>query len=1073
MSQPPARPALEEQSSSAYLSDTPVSLEEDDPFAHRDLAAALGSTLSQTRAPFTVGLFGPWGSGKSSVLMDVPHHLDDGCAWVTFDAWRYEGDTLRRNFLREVAEALADKHLARRHGRKYHPARELRDLDVDVQTTGRVRIVASTAYVVQALWAAIVFAGLAYAALQVDAVRNALSGDDPARTGPITVAVAVVSFAATYLGRVFQVAPETVSRRRVEDPERFMKLFIALLRRLKVPRLVIAIDNLDRCSPDRAVEVLSTIKTYLDPARAEAKKDVVYLIAVDVDALRRHLVAQENERSKGGDPSDGGERYVDEYLRKFFNAHLQIDDPRPDDMARYVGVELAKVRIGTGLRDPDRQRLIQVLAVGLRRNPRRVKQFLNNLELRLRLIRAREMAHDDAPPAIVRPISPQLLMIAKLAVIEEEHNRAFRQLVQQPHLLQAWDAAAAAVRPSGMPGLGHAAPALPQADPLDALLQGEDGAALMAFLRVTSDITFPDVRPFLRYKQSEQEREVPNYWELRDAAISGGREQLASLLSTRDDAAAFAAVLPAIFREEFRAKNPAGARSVVDVSLSVSALATEVESRLELLTAALGEPDFYEELRRLPAAALLDAARGVSDKALVERTADGVIDGLIHPDQPTRRRESAEAIAAHLGAMSEPQRSRLIQALQGPPVADDLAAVGALLVADPELATSELIGHVMATKLQTGPDGVRQVLAEPGLVTALGLAVDRRDPSNLTDLLATALPAVPTASSEVPPGEFARTLASAGQLLAKVAEANPNALNSYLTTAANTLGGLRSDQRDAVADSLLDLAVGADEGIRTAVVASTVSQVLSDPSGGGLTWVRARLTRLQALSATALGEQLQNAASTPRPDRDDLIVLAVEADPENRSGRAQSIAAQLSGQGDVAGLRKVLALVGSDLDESVPAFAQNLSNAWPGLAPDAQIQAMRLVREWLSDPPDEGTFAAFRSMVERGVGDVSDGGVTRLAAGTGAELSTFAPGGSVDRESLAIIGGQIVDAALRRAEAAGPTDAAALGLIDGLLDQLPRLSESERQRLVALLERWAATDPELVRDRYSRAVRAT
>jgi hypothetical protein len=123
------QPQLAESSPPPYLSDTPVSLDADDPFAHRDLAVALGSTLSQARAPFTVGLFGPWGSGKSSVLLDVPKHLGRDCAWVTFDAWRYDGDTLRRNFLRELAEDLAHKQLARRRGRKYVPARELRDLD--------------------------------------------------------------------------------------------------------------------------------------------------------------------------------------------------------------------------------------------------------------------------------------------------------------------------------------------------------------------------------------------------------------------------------------------------------------------------------------------------------------------------------------------------------------------------------------------------------------------------------------------------------------------------------------------------------------------------------------------------------------------------------------------------------------------------------------------------------------------------------------------------------------------------------------------------------------------------------
>jgi hypothetical protein len=1050
----------------AYLSDSPVSLQTEDPFAHGDLAVALASTLSEAPAPFTVGLFGPWGSGKSSVLEDVPHHLGAQCAWVIFDAWRYEGDTLRRNFLRELAEALADKQLVRRHGRKYDPERELRDLDVDVQTTGRVRVVASTAYLLQALWAGVVFAGLAYAALQIDSVHDALVGDRPTRAGPITVAVAVVSFAATYLGRLFQAAPETVSRRRVEDPERFMKLFIGLLNRLNVPRLVIAIDNLDRCSPDRAVEVLSTIKTYLDPARVKADKDVVFLIAVDVDALRRHLVAQESERS--GDPA-GARLYVDEYLRKFFNAHLRIDDPRSDDMAKYVTDELTKVRLGSELKPTDRRRLIQVLAAGLRHNPRRVKQFLNNLELRLRLIRARETVHqDDAAATIVQPISGQVLMIAKLAVIEEEHPRAFLELVQGPHLLREWEAAAVEIRPTGTPGFGHAAPALPAAQPLQSVLEGADGDWLLAFLRVTADITVADVRPFLRYKQSERERKVPNYWGLREAAISGGREELASMLPTDDDAAAFAAVLPEIFREELRAGNRAGARSVVDVWLSVPPLAARTEASGTLLSRALGEPGFYDELRRLPAGPLLDAARGLRSPPLLDRAVDGVIEGLIDPDQPTRRRDSAEALAAHIGEVRTQQRRRLIVALQGPPVADDLDAVGALLGADPELATPELIRHVMTTKLQAGAEGVRQVLALDGLVMALSSALERREPDNLREVLANVLPSAMSAPTSEGLGDFAGTFAATRRLVEKIAEIDGGFLNSYLSASASNLGSLPIHQRDVLADWLLELSERADEGTRASVVANTVNQLLADPSGGGVAWLRDRLKRLRALSATALGDQLQNVASAPRPDRDDLITLALAADPDNQPARAQQIAAQLSGQGDVAALRDLVHRMGHGLDASLSAFAQNLAAGWSGFTPDIQIDALRLVREWSPNSPDTGAFSALRSMLESALPGSDDPDVARAAASIAGGLSALAGSPTIDQANLEITRQQAVDAALTRAEGADLPDEAALGLVDGLFEQRPQLSDSQRERLDSLLARWTTTHSELVRNRYKR-----
>jgi hypothetical protein len=81
---------------------------------------------------------------------------------------------------------------------------------------------------------------------------------------------------------------------RLEEPDRFAAKFEQLMASVRSERVVIAIDNLDRCSPDRAVEILSTIKTCLEPAiepdsarrwlpplraHGQAPKPAVFLIA--------------------------------------------------------------------------------------------------------------------------------------------------------------------------------------------------------------------------------------------------------------------------------------------------------------------------------------------------------------------------------------------------------------------------------------------------------------------------------------------------------------------------------------------------------------------------------------------------------------------------------------------------------------------------------------------------------------------------------------------------------------------------------------------------------------------------
>jgi hypothetical protein len=60
----------------------------------RDHASALADAIRGGNPPqFTVGIYGPWGSGKSSLLTAIKHDLkedDCGIVPVMFDAWRYE-----------------------------------------------------------------------------------------------------------------------------------------------------------------------------------------------------------------------------------------------------------------------------------------------------------------------------------------------------------------------------------------------------------------------------------------------------------------------------------------------------------------------------------------------------------------------------------------------------------------------------------------------------------------------------------------------------------------------------------------------------------------------------------------------------------------------------------------------------------------------------------------------------------------------------------------------------------------------------------------------------------------------
>jgi hypothetical protein len=58
---------------------------------------------------FTVGLFGNWGTGKSSIITTSEKDFDQNkneVKFITYDAWQYVNDSFRRMFLRKLREDL-------------------------------------------------------------------------------------------------------------------------------------------------------------------------------------------------------------------------------------------------------------------------------------------------------------------------------------------------------------------------------------------------------------------------------------------------------------------------------------------------------------------------------------------------------------------------------------------------------------------------------------------------------------------------------------------------------------------------------------------------------------------------------------------------------------------------------------------------------------------------------------------------------------------------------------------------------------------------------------------------------
>ena len=86
-----------------FLEDKEIDLEQHDLLNTKQYANSLIETIKHAPRRYTIGLFGEWGSGKSSIIktaqMKLESEKENKVKFITYDAWKYANDSFRRTFL--------------------------------------------------------------------------------------------------------------------------------------------------------------------------------------------------------------------------------------------------------------------------------------------------------------------------------------------------------------------------------------------------------------------------------------------------------------------------------------------------------------------------------------------------------------------------------------------------------------------------------------------------------------------------------------------------------------------------------------------------------------------------------------------------------------------------------------------------------------------------------------------------------------------------------------------------------------------------------------------------------------
>lgn len=393
--------------------------------------------------PITIGVFGDWGSGKSSILQIVKNEFDKDddkdSLCIYFNGWTFEGyDDAKAALLNSILKELEDN----------------KKIPDAIKDTIKEKA--------KKLWKSIDWMRGAGMVMKNVAL--------PAVTAYFTGGLSLVPFAIQKLAE-WGNNPEIIIKKLQSDEGKeifksfikegkendknitnavaeFRKDFSELLDATNFKRLVVIIDDLDRCSPERIIENLEAIKLFLNVPKT------AFVIGADPRIVK---YAIEYKYKNNKEIEDDNNRIIIDYLEKLIQLPYSLPRLSESEVETYISMLICKKEIGDDkfkkvldefkkyrstnkysafglsnfekiLEDNDFRKvkdnvitipsLVPLITNSLYGNPRQIKRFLNTYTIRKRLAEVATLQNfDDA-------------VLAKLMILEYSEPKLFKKLFE-------------------------------------------------------------------------------------------------------------------------------------------------------------------------------------------------------------------------------------------------------------------------------------------------------------------------------------------------------------------------------------------------------------------------------------------------------------------------------------------------------------------------------------------------------------------------------------------------------------------------------------------------------------------
>lgn len=460
--------------------------------------------------PVTVGVFGDWGGGKSSIMKMLQKELSNETAYpnvvcLYFNGWTFEGYEDAKSALLSSILIQLGEH--KRFGEKAKDwvvklLKRLKWMEMGKLAVKYVAIPVGAAAVTGGV-AAVPVAAAALATAAVSSALGKPNGDDDTASPEIN------------WSSLIEASPEKPDLMGVR---KFREEFEKMLAKTGIAVLVVLIDDLDRCLPERLIETLEAIKLFVSVPRT------AFVIGADPRIVRhaistRYVKRQLEHSGNASELRQEEEGLVQDYLEKLIQVPYQLPRLSPSEIETYVNLlaceklldpaqipavlaawrntraqniyapftaESIHKALTGGAELPANLKeqldwskaVASVITEGLKGNPRQVKRMLNAMSLRKQL-------------ATVAKISIKEEILAKLMVLEYSNLPLFHELNQ-------WQAAEKGV-PSKLKALETEAlkeeDASETAPPEDGLTKWKT-PSMLSWLRMRPPLSGADLRDY-------------------------------------------------------------------------------------------------------------------------------------------------------------------------------------------------------------------------------------------------------------------------------------------------------------------------------------------------------------------------------------------------------------------------------------------------------------------------------------------------------------------------------------------------------------------------------------------------